>query len=66
MVTPKPEKLTRREREIMDALFAAPEGASAEEVRARLTESAQLLRGPDDARQAGEKGLRAAPRRRIA
>jgi predicted transcriptional regulator len=38
MVIPKPEKLTRREREIMDALFAAPEGASAEEVRARLTD----------------------------
>ena len=33
----KPESLTRREREIMDALFASPDGASAEEVRARLT-----------------------------
>lgn len=38
MPTPKPEKLSRREREIMDALFAAPDGASAEEVRARLTD----------------------------
>jgi BlaI family penicillinase repressor len=36
MAAPKPEKLTRREREIMDALFAAPEGASAEDVRSRL------------------------------
>ena len=33
---PKPEKLSRREREIMDALFASPDGASAEDVRARL------------------------------
>ena len=32
------DKLTRREREIMDALFALPGGASVEEVRARLTE----------------------------
>ncbi|MGH9374453.1 MAG: BlaI/MecI/CopY family transcriptional regulator [Vicinamibacterales bacterium] len=36
MPPPKPEKLSRREREIMDALFASPEGASAEDVRARL------------------------------
>jgi predicted transcriptional regulator len=36
---PKFDKLTRREREIMDALFASPDGASAEAVRARLTDS---------------------------
>jgi predicted transcriptional regulator len=35
--TPPPEKLSRREREIMDALFALSNRASAEEVRARLT-----------------------------
>jgi predicted transcriptional regulator len=34
----KPEKLTRREREIMDAIYAQREGASAEEVRARLVD----------------------------
>jgi predicted transcriptional regulator len=34
----RPEKLSRREREIMDALFASPDGASAEDVRARLTD----------------------------
>jgi predicted transcriptional regulator len=38
MALPSPEKLTRREREIMDALFALPEGASVEEVRERLTD----------------------------
>jgi BlaI family transcriptional regulator, penicillinase repressor len=38
MPTHRPEKLTRREREIMDALFASPEGASAEDVRGRLTD----------------------------
>ena len=38
MPGPRPEKLTRREREIMDALFASPEGASAEDVRSRLTD----------------------------
>jgi predicted transcriptional regulator len=35
--TPPPEKLSRREREIMDALFALSNRASAEEVRARMT-----------------------------
>jgi predicted transcriptional regulator len=30
------DKLSRREREIMDALFAAPDGASAEAVRAAM------------------------------
>ena len=35
--TPPPEKLSRREREIMDALFALANRASAEEVRARMT-----------------------------
>lgn len=36
MPAPRFEKLTRREREIMDVLFASPGGASAEEVRGRL------------------------------
>lgn len=35
--TPPPEKLSRREREIMDALFALGNRASAEEIRARMT-----------------------------
>jgi len=38
MSSPPHEKLTRREREIMDALFALEEGASAEDVRERLTD----------------------------
>ena len=38
MAGPRFEKLSRREREIMDVLFASPGGASAEEVRARLTD----------------------------
>jgi BlaI family transcriptional regulator, penicillinase repressor len=38
MSTPKPEKLTRREREIMDALFACPDGASADDVRVRISD----------------------------
>ena len=38
MSTPPQEKLTRREREIMDALYALEDGASAEDVRARLTD----------------------------
>jgi BlaI family transcriptional regulator, penicillinase repressor len=33
-----PEKLTRREREIMDAIFALGDRASAEEIRTRLTD----------------------------
>jgi BlaI family transcriptional regulator, penicillinase repressor len=33
-----PEKLSRREREIMNVLFAFGEHASAEDIRARLTE----------------------------
>jgi len=33
MSSPPSEKLTRREREIMDAIFARPDGASAEEIR---------------------------------
>jgi BlaI family transcriptional regulator, penicillinase repressor len=37
-MTPPVEKLTRREREIMDALFALGDGASAEEIRERLTD----------------------------
>jgi BlaI family transcriptional regulator, penicillinase repressor len=32
------EKLPRREREIMESLFTLPDGASAEDVRARLTD----------------------------
>ena len=35
---PRPEKLSRREREIMDALFALGERASAEAIRERLTD----------------------------
>jgi len=38
MPAPPSEKLTRREREIMDAIFALGNRASAEDVRARLTE----------------------------
>ena len=38
MVTPPNEKLTRREREIMDAIFALGDRASAEEVRERLSD----------------------------
>jgi BlaI family transcriptional regulator, penicillinase repressor len=36
--TPPPEKLTRREREIMDAIFALGDRASAEDVRERLSD----------------------------
>jgi predicted transcriptional regulator len=35
---PAPEKLSRREREIMDAVFALDNRASAEDIRARLTQ----------------------------
>jgi predicted transcriptional regulator len=38
MASPPNEKLTRREREIMDALFALGDRASAEDIRARLTD----------------------------
>ena len=38
MVSPPHEKLTRREREIMDAIFALGDRASAEDVRARLSD----------------------------
>jgi BlaI family penicillinase repressor len=38
MTTPRPEKLTRREREIMDAIFALGDAASAEAIQARLTD----------------------------
>ena len=37
-MTPAPEKLTRREREIMDAIFALGNRGTAEEIRARLTD----------------------------
>ena len=37
MPTPPSEKLTRREREIMNAIFALANRASAEDIRARLT-----------------------------
>jgi predicted transcriptional regulator len=37
MPAPPFEKLTRREREIMDAVFALPGGASVDDVRARLS-----------------------------
>ena len=38
MPAPPHEKLTRREREIMNAIFALANRASAEEIRARLTD----------------------------
>ena len=38
MPAPPPEKLSRREREIMDAIFALGNRASAEDVRSRLTD----------------------------
>ena len=38
MPSPPHEKLTRREREIMDAIFALGDNASAEEVRGRLSD----------------------------
>jgi BlaI family penicillinase repressor len=38
MASPPHEKLTRREREIMNAIFALGDRASAEDVRARLTD----------------------------
>ena len=38
MSSPPSQKLTRREREIMDAIFALEGGASAEDVRERLTD----------------------------
>lgn len=38
MHSPPPEKLSRREREIMDAIYAMPNGASAEDVRERLSD----------------------------
>jgi BlaI family transcriptional regulator, penicillinase repressor len=37
MPTPAPEKLPRREREILNAVFALSNRASAEEIRERLT-----------------------------
>lgn len=37
-MAPPAERLTRREREIMDALFALGDRASAEEIRRRLTD----------------------------
>ena len=38
MTNPLPEKLTRREREIMHVLFALGNRATAEEIRTRLTD----------------------------
>lgn len=38
MASPPHEKLTRREREIMDAIFGLGDSASAEDVRSRLTD----------------------------
>src|SRR5262245_21234054 len=38
MISPPHEKLTRREREIMDTLFALEDGASVEDVRERLSD----------------------------
>jgi predicted transcriptional regulator len=38
LASPSHEKLPRREREVLDALFALGDGASVEDVRARLTD----------------------------
>ena len=38
-MTPASEKLSRREREIMDALYALGNSGSAEDIRARLTDA---------------------------
>jgi predicted transcriptional regulator len=38
MAAPPPGKLTRREREIMDAIFTLGDRASAEEIRGRLSD----------------------------
>jgi BlaI family penicillinase repressor len=38
-MTPPSEKLSRREREIMDVLFALGNGGSAEDIRERLTDT---------------------------
>jgi predicted transcriptional regulator len=38
-MTPPTEKLSRREREIMDVLFALGDSGSAEDIRARLTDA---------------------------
>jgi predicted transcriptional regulator len=38
-MTPPTEKLSRREREIMDALFALGNSGSAEDIRGRLTDA---------------------------
>ena len=38
MASPSHEKIPRREREVLDAVFALGEGASVEDVRARLTD----------------------------
>ena len=38
MGSPSHEKLTRREREIMDAIFALGDSASADDIRTRLTD----------------------------
>ena len=38
-MTPPAEKLSRREREIMDVLFALGNSGSAEDIRARLTDA---------------------------
>jgi BlaI family penicillinase repressor len=38
MPPPRPEKLSRREREIMDVMFALGEHASAEDIRERLSD----------------------------
>lgn len=38
MVSPSHEKLPRREREVLDALYGLGDGASVEDVRARLTD----------------------------
>ena len=56
MVNSPHEKLTRREREIMHVLFAVGNKATAEDIRTRLTRSAQLFRNSSHAYAARNQG----------
>ena len=53
---PPPERLSRREREIMDALHALDDNGTADEIRSRLERSANLLGRSRHARQARSEG----------
>ena len=52
MLKPNLDRLTRREREIVNAVFALGNRASAEEIRARLTDPPSDSSVPGNARQA--------------